>query len=158
LSQKRSDAWSPSDDSVLANAVIYHITNGSTQLNAFDEVGERLKRTAAACGFRWNAALRKDYDDQIKEAKKNRQQSKLLSNNKSVAAISSISNFEKLDLDNIIKSLENIQVLLNHKDNEIMILQRELAESKRVDISMNEDYQTLLQIFNRARDLGAISG
>lgn len=55
----RQDAWNEDEDLILAEVVLRHIREGSTQLAAFEEVGEKLKRTAAACGFRWNAAIRK---------------------------------------------------------------------------------------------------
>ena len=55
----RQDAWSHEDDLLLAETVLRHIREGSTQLNAFEEVGDHLNRTSAACGFRWNAEVRK---------------------------------------------------------------------------------------------------
>lgn len=50
-----------------------HIREGSTQLAAFEEVGQRIARTAAACGFRWNSCVRKRYDDAISISKQQRQ-------------------------------------------------------------------------------------
>lgn len=55
----RQDAWSAEDDLILAEVTLRHIREGSTQLTAFEEVGERIGRTAAACGFRWNSCVRK---------------------------------------------------------------------------------------------------
>ncbi|WP_280768595.1 RsfA family transcriptional regulator [Salipaludibacillus daqingensis] len=72
----RQDAWSHEDDLLLAETVLRHIREGSTQLNAFDEVGDALNRTSAACGFRWNAVVRDKYDEAIKLAKKHRKQRK----------------------------------------------------------------------------------
>jgi prespore-specific regulator len=72
----RQDAWSHEDDLLLAETVLRHIREGSTQLNAFDEVGDALNRTSAACGFRWNAVVRDKYEDAIKLAKKHRKQRK----------------------------------------------------------------------------------
>ena len=72
----RQDAWSHEDDLLLAETVLRHIRDGSTQLNAFDEVGDALNRTSAACGFRWNAVVRDKYDEAIKLAKKHRKQRK----------------------------------------------------------------------------------
>nr|WP_269799452.1 RsfA family transcriptional regulator [Bacillus sp. FJAT-44742] len=70
----RQDAWNEDEDLILAEVVLRHIREGSTQLAAFEEVGEKLKRTAAACGFRWNAAIRKKYESAIALAKKHRQE------------------------------------------------------------------------------------
>jgi prespore-specific regulator len=72
MSIVRQDAWTNDEDLVLAEVVLRHIREGSTQLAAFDEVGERLSRTSAACGFRWNSSIRKKYDAAIAIAKKQR--------------------------------------------------------------------------------------
>ncbi|WP_309123243.1 RsfA family transcriptional regulator [Paenibacillus sp.] len=73
MSAVRQDAWSPEDDLMLAEVTLRHIREGSTQLLAFEEVGERIGRTAAACGFRWNSCVRKKYDAAIQIAKAQRQ-------------------------------------------------------------------------------------
>ncbi|MFD2371045.1 RsfA family transcriptional regulator [Brevibacillus sp. GCM10020057] len=72
----RQDAWTEDDDLVLAEVTLRHIREGGTQLAAFEEVSQRLGRTAAACGFRWNSCVRKRYDDAITIAKSQRQQLK----------------------------------------------------------------------------------
>lgn len=69
----RQDAWSPDDDLILAEVTLRHIRDGSTQLAAFEEVGQRIGRTAAACGFRWNSCVRKRYEEAISMAKQQRQ-------------------------------------------------------------------------------------
>ncbi len=73
MSAVRQDAWSTDDDLILAEVTLRHIREGSTQLAAFEEVGERIGRTAAACGFRWNSCVRKKYDAAIQIAKAQRQ-------------------------------------------------------------------------------------
>lgn len=70
----RQDAWTEEDDLLLAETVLRHVREGSTQLNAFEEVGDRLNRTSAACGFRWNAVVRHNYDKALSLAKKQRKQ------------------------------------------------------------------------------------
>jgi prespore-specific regulator len=72
----RQDAWSSEDDLLLAETVLRHIREGGTQLKAFDEVGDELNRTSAACGFRWNAVVRNQYNEAIKLAKKQRKEMK----------------------------------------------------------------------------------
>lgn len=72
----RQDAWTEEDDLLLAETVLRHVREGSTQLNAFEEVGDRLNRTSAACGFRWNAVVRHTYDKALQLAKKQRKQRK----------------------------------------------------------------------------------
>jgi prespore-specific regulator len=76
LRTMRQDAWTTEDDAILAEVVIKHIRDGSTQLAGFNEASRRLGRTAAACGFRWNACVRKQFRPQIEEAKEDRKQRK----------------------------------------------------------------------------------
>lgn len=70
----RQDAWLEENDRLLADTVLRHVREGSTQLSAFEEVGDALNRTAAACGFRWNAVVRQDYEKELAQAKKERKQ------------------------------------------------------------------------------------
>ncbi len=70
----RQDAWTEENDLLLAETVLRHVREGSTQLNAFDEVGDKLNRTAAACGFRWNAVVRHSYEKALQLARKQRKQ------------------------------------------------------------------------------------
>lgn len=76
MAKVRQDAWSHEDDLLLAETVLRHIREGSTQLNAFEEVGDELNRTSAACGFRWNAEVRNKYIDAIELAKRQRKERK----------------------------------------------------------------------------------
>ncbi len=76
MTKVRQDAWSHEDDLLLAETVLRHIREGSTQLNAFEEVGDKLNRTSAACGFRWNAEIRNKYTDAIELAKRQRKEKK----------------------------------------------------------------------------------
>src|SRR5699024_791746 len=70
----RQDGWTKDDDILLAEIVLSHIRNGKTQLDAFKLAGEKLARTPAACGFRWNATIRHQYEDAIYLAKNARKQ------------------------------------------------------------------------------------
>jgi prespore-specific regulator len=72
----RQDAWTQDEDLILAETVLRHIREGGTQLKAFEEVGKRLSRTGAACGFRWNSYVRKQYASGIELAKKQRKELK----------------------------------------------------------------------------------
>ncbi|MGV3487770.1 MAG: RsfA family transcriptional regulator [Tuberibacillus sp.] len=82
MSAIRQDAWSEDEDLLLAETVLRHIREGSTQLVAFEEVGKALSRTSAACGFRWNSLVRKKYEEAILLAKKQRKE---LQNQKKLA-------------------------------------------------------------------------
>ncbi len=76
MSPTRQDAWSQDEDLLLAEVVLRHIREGGTQLQAFEEVGKQLSRTSAACGFRWNSFVRKQYKSGIELAKKQRKEMK----------------------------------------------------------------------------------
>lgn len=68
----RQDAWTEDEDVFLAETVLRFIREGRTQLEAFEEVAKHLSRTPAACGFRWNATVRKQNDQAIQKAKEER--------------------------------------------------------------------------------------
>lgn len=85
MSKPRQDAWQQEADLLLADIVLRHIREGSTQLKAFEEAGYKMKRTAAACGFRWNAAVRHEFDEQVAEAKEARKEKLKLLGKDSIA-------------------------------------------------------------------------
>lgn len=68
--------WTKEDDLLLAETVLRHIRENSNQISAFEEVGDKLNRTSAACGFRWNAVVRHNYTNTIELAKKQRKTNK----------------------------------------------------------------------------------
>lgn len=93
----RQDAWSHEDDLLLAETVLRYIREGGTQLAAFDEAGDTLNRTSAACGFRWNAEVRRRYTEAISLAKKQRKERKrMLDRQKKEAVQSSAPPIESL--------------------------------------------------------------
>lgn len=69
--KSRSDEWTSQEDQLLAETILKNIQAGKTQLFGFTEASttQLPDRTYAACGFRWNAVLRKKYVSQIREAK-----------------------------------------------------------------------------------------
>lgn len=64
--------WTEEEDRILRDAVLASVIQGRTQIEAFEEVGKKLGRTAGACGFRWNAVLRPKNAFSYAEAKKKR--------------------------------------------------------------------------------------
>ncbi|TGB00195.1 hypothetical protein E4665_00515 [Sporolactobacillus shoreae] len=72
MSSIRQDAWTHTEDSKLAATILGHISAGSTQLAGFAEAANLLSRTPAACGFRWNSSIRKQYAEELGEAKAQR--------------------------------------------------------------------------------------
>lgn len=72
MNDTRQDAWTKEEDVILAETVLNFIRQGKTQLEAFKEVANQLSRTPAACGFRWNATIRKQHQLAIQTAKEER--------------------------------------------------------------------------------------
>ncbi len=173
----REDAWSHENDVLLAKTVLAHIREGSTQLRAFDEVGDELNRTSAACGFRWNAVVRQKYLKHIKEAKKERKQRKrqatYLSEYRPIAQpIVSVSE-ESISIPLVIDFLKNLETNKHTpnelvKENEKLLkenlelltktkeLEKELELVKEEHTVIEEDYQALIQIMNRARRMAIL--
>lgn len=177
----RQDAWSHEDDLLLAETVLRHIREGSTQLNAFDEVGDKLNRTSAACGFRWNAEVRNKYINAIDLAKRQRKELKRThaqqTNVKPLPKIEYASNKDhvvqadsqsEMTIDTVIAFLKNLKqdyyasnqskasIQMTEEENkslkEKMAQQsKELEQTKRKLEAMQEDYQTFIQIMDRAR-------
>lgn len=104
----RQDAWSTEDDLILAEVTLRHIREGSTQLTAFEEVGERIGRTAAACGFRWNSCIRKKYDAAIGIAKAQRQKRNYLKKQGSIVGNSAIASLASVELEEGIYRSEGV--------------------------------------------------
>lgn len=169
---KRKDEWSYEEDLLLAQTVLNHIQNKSTQLNAFEEVGERLRRTAAACGFRWNSTVRKKYEAEIKASKERRNKiSKEKMKTKSdpqqgnhqevyVTVTHTDGNTFTTPLDPIINSLLEVrneyslmQQTLNKMERKIDDLESQLEGNKSKN-DPSEDMNNLMQIIKRAEKMG----
>ncbi|TLS37640.1 RsfA family transcriptional regulator [Pseudalkalibacillus caeni] len=170
MSSIRQDAWTNDEDVLLAEVILRHIREGSTQLAAFEEVGERLSRTSAACGFRWNSLVRKQYESAISLAKKQRKEAK---NNKEEKKTNEMKNaqerpknvsvYRSLTIDSIIEFLRALQNSDEEREglkNEINTLktdnqklQRELKKMENNYQSIQEDYKSLIEIMDRARKM-----
>jgi prespore-specific regulator len=207
----RQDAWTDENDLLLAETVLRHVREGSTQLNAFEEVGDKLNRTSAACGFRWNAVVRHRYEKALQLSKKQRKQrqrilgkdqggKKKLLYSPTIGATEELEPIQvaasipvkeepalsvemavepyvpiyrqgtNLSLDTVIDFLQNF----NHSNlqndalkSENERLKREINELRKQNaemeakinhleqksVTVQEDYETLLKIMNRARKL-----
>lgn len=169
----RQDAWSKDDDLLLATIVLKHVREGSTQLKAFEEVAEIVNRTAAACGFRWNAVVRQHYISAMETAKKERKQririergqperkmehpspSRLSEESKNGITMSDVIHYLKT-----IAPAENavsLQEENNRLQRELEAVKKELHQLKEGYKSMQEDYESLIQIMERARKLVVFS-
>jgi prespore-specific regulator len=198
----RQDAWTEEDDLLLAETVLRHVREGSTQLNAFEEVGDKLNRTSAACGFRWNAVVRYNYDKSLQHAKKHRKEKmraaggeqakkKLLYKppvpaftapidladeqaeelGEEFSALStptySTGSITMSDIITFLQSIRNSDVKAAALERENERLKKELGEYARKNqeleqkinqmeqqsTTIQEDYETIMKIMNRARKL-----
>ncbi|KQL54735.1 hypothetical protein AN964_15295 [Heyndrickxia shackletonii] len=176
MSSTRQDAWSHDEDLLLAEVVLRHIREGSTQLQAFEEVGKQMNRTAAACGFRWNSYVRKQYKSGIELAKKQRKErkSKSSDHHEEPAQIPRVEvDNTKLDfvsnltLNDVIKYLENLQVSYDQAQRDKESLSNELKElhskmdqlqqmyedQKKEYSELERDYSSMLAIMEKARQM-----
>jgi prespore-specific regulator len=179
MTTTRQDAWTHDEDILLAEVVLRHIREGATQLAAFEEVGRKLSRTAAACGFRWNSHVRKQYKTGIEVAKKQRkelrtlppQQEEEIEENEPAVQVGS--NQPSVQSKNTIKdlisflqqyeeapSMQEVQQenkRLTEKVSELEEIVAKLHQEKET-LSNNlevieEDYHALIEIMDRARKM-----
>jgi prespore-specific regulator len=172
MTSVRQDAWTQDEDLLLAEVVLRYIREGGTQLQAFEDVGRRLSRTAAACGFRWNSYVRKQYKDAIELAKKQRKEKKKeaaasVEQNETAEEIAAT---KELTFEEVITFLQRYQQSLNDcqhaidenralkKDMEqlqqtITRLQAEKETLKKELKTVQEDYKALIGIMERARKM-----
>ncbi|SDG94726.1 prespore-specific regulator [Alteribacillus persepolensis] len=137
----RQDAWSADEDIMLAEIVLRHVREGSTQLAAFQEAGEKLSRTAAACGFRWNACIRKKYEAAIELARKHKG-----SQDKSAAAKQEI---DKLVNDNTTTQQEETNVTKSKtKREDISQENKEAMQPKKMAEELNSMVAFLKDLSN----------
>ncbi len=116
VKKQRNDGWTSEEDELLAETILCFILEGKTQLLAFEEVGKQLGRTAAACGFRWNATVRGRYKDKISWAKKNKKKRSSTSNTLPVTEKKSLSNFsvsEVIDPHNLVDHIRELYYRIN---------------------------------------------
>ncbi|MDN4523530.1 RsfA family transcriptional regulator [Fictibacillus fluitans] len=173
----RQDAWNQEEDVLLAEVVLRHIREGSTQLAAFEEVGEKLSRTSAACGFRWNSLIRKRYESAIaiaKRQRKERSKGKVVPEESDVHMLDQpvkqqeyMAAKEKiLSLDDVIVFLKNFKTSEERRsDQELIKLRSQVEELKSQNTKYQthleklnheyklvcEDYKALIEIMDRAR-------
>jgi prespore-specific regulator len=171
----RQDAWNQDEDLLLAEVVLRHIREGSTQLSAFEEVGDRLSRTPAACGFRWNSTIRKKYESAIQLAKKQRKQVKKngLAEKANILKTEQLHNGEaETEEKSLVQLLDEVIQMLSERREKIRSLydgtqvgtgksiqkikkeneelQTELARLKQEHEIVKNDYQLMINVVERA--------
>ncbi|RXZ77124.1 RsfA family transcriptional regulator [Paenibacillaceae bacterium] len=156
----RQDAWSPDDDLILAEVTLRHIREGSTQLAAFEEVGERIGRTSAACGFRWNSCVRKRHEEAIQLSKQQRQKRNYLRKQSSLASVTHVSSVaslevgepgqefrgdlvseESITIDAVIRFLRSWKTTYHDLSRHIKVLEKDLKEKNEelFDLRLNNE-------------------
>ncbi|MFC4769621.1 RsfA family transcriptional regulator [Effusibacillus consociatus] len=176
----RQDAWTEDDDRVLAEIILRHIQEGSTQLAAFEECAEKLGRTAAACGYRWNACVRKIYREGIEIAKAQRKQLKSMQRRTNGRSSESVKDRDeskitwndvlgflkayKQEHASLLNHIRHLERDLNLKDKAVedLSVSNERLERQYYRLSeeyqtVKEDYKTLVKIMERARKLTLFS-
>jgi len=151
----RQDSWTNDNDLLLASTVLQNIRNGGTQLTAFKEVAKLLNRTPAACGFRWNSYVRKQYQEEIQQAKQNREAGNNISPSQQKKETNSLS----MTLDDIILFLQNYK-----KTYEFTNLQSQIKNLETENQSLlqrvtmyEEEYRMLLNHIDKTRSLVEIN-
>ena len=174
----RQDAWTQDEDLLLAEIVLRHIREGSTQLKAFEEAGKKLSRTPAACGFRWNSQVRKQYKNGIELAKKQRKELKKsnpgfyqnLRQDQENASPVPDTQPDRLNFDMIISYLEgykereqkvnelyrekqDLEERIQYLDHCLKELKEENERLKKENTAMKDEYLSLLSFMEKARKL-----
>ncbi|MBP1992811.1 RsfA family transcriptional regulator [Paenibacillus eucommiae] len=166
MSAIRQDAWSDEDDFILAEVTLRHIRDGSTQLSAFEEVGERIGRTAAACGFRWNSFVRKKYEAAIQIAKAQRQKRTQLRRHAAVsisgAAVATLDapeqggskpetfSEETLSIDSVIRFLRHWRNTYQDMNRHFKSLEKELHDREEEMLKLRRENEKLNKQVNEA--------
>ncbi|MDM5189627.1 RsfA family transcriptional regulator [Bacillus sp. DX4.1] len=151
MATTRQDAWTDDEDLLLAEVVLRHIREGGTQLSAFKEVGRNLSRTPAACGFRWNSYVRKQYKERIEEAKQIRKIENYDVQQPKKTEFPSVS----ITLNDVIVFLQKYKEEKESKElqQKIELLQKEKEWLlKRLSV-YEEEYRTLLDYIDRKRNV-----
>ncbi len=162
----RQDAWTEEEDSLLTEIVLDSIRSGKTQLSAFQDAAEKLSRTASACGFRWNARIRKEKREEMQQARL----VKTRDTNPSIpfrAQTFSTALHQSNDITGLLSGISSAVVSIKKTFEENELLKKERADEQRRaeelekqnrilldEIAMLEqDYKSMLQIFEKARNL-----
>ncbi|KIL47612.1 RsfA family transcriptional regulator [Jeotgalibacillus campisalis] len=169
MTKLRQDGWTEEEDRWLEDAVLSHIRNGSTQLRAFEEIAQKVNRTPAACGFRWNSCLRKECQQQIDQAKKERYASRKAATPAApAAAVKTSLNWSAEEmtsqLANWIERISSHDHTVDWKEKYYKAeqsLENATREKEKLEMKiqgLEEDYRALLYLIEKARKLGVEEG
>ncbi|OME55449.1 hypothetical protein BSK59_13305 [Paenibacillus odorifer] len=154
----RKDSWSTNDDILLAQTVLSTLRLGKTQLTAFQEAGEKLGRTAASCGFRWNSEVRKLYGEEIRVAKSEGKSNK----NKSVVDHDTVLSIKEIIeqpsepvnsvMDNAMNAIK-IEYNKLYDAHEKVVAENNLLKKRLQENLWTEDLSLLLEIIDKAKTI-----
>lgn len=151
MNTTRQDAWTKDEDLLLAEIVLRYIREGKTQLEAFKEVAKRLSRTSAACGFRWNATIRKQYHQAIEFAKEARKEE---GQHLNLNAVEINASQENDPIDTAILLLKKIK--FKASDQEAIILEDEKRELKQLEEENKFLKEQLVRFDNAWEEMGKL--
>lgn len=155
--------WTEEEDQYLREKVLQSISNGGSQLDAFDEVGKKIGRTAGACGFRWNAVLRQQDPESYSDAKKQRVYTQLQRKRRpKFESLSRIGELlveveqqwmrKKNQIEQLKKEIQNCDVEIQRLENETVF--KPVSEQKSEQLiqkELKERYQDLLSLVNELK-------
>lgn len=172
MTAARQDAWSDQEDIVLANIVLSHIRDGSTQLKAFEEAGTTLNRTSAACGFRWNSNVRKKYTTEIDLAKEQKKKNKIKGKNSFTPAEShnnnstvnpnsladAVDSFKKIEtliasIDEYKRENDELKETISKLQAEQRIEQEQAEQNMKAKQKIQEEFQSLQSLLDQAKNM-----
>ncbi|QKG85252.1 hypothetical protein GXN76_12715 [Kroppenstedtia pulmonis] len=155
--------WSEEEDELLAAVVLKSVRDGGNQLDAFEEVSRKIGRTPGACGFRWNAVVRKKKADSFYRAKKQRVANHLKKKRESSFTLKEIiqqlRDFERqYQMDQI--ELKQLQERLNERKYQLkriteenLQLNKEWEEYNDFQHEIKNRYANLLKMLQSVRKL-----
>lgn len=129
---------------------------------AFEEVGEKIGRTSAACGFRWNSCVRKKYEAAIQLAKAQRQKRNYLKKQPLGAQVASLTlqegedadlkgemlTEESLSMDMVIRYLRQMRNNVQEMTRQIKHMEKELQEKEEYCARLQRENEELSKQVN----------
>lgn len=152
--------WSEEEDYYLRDEVLRSISEGTSQLDAFEKVGKELGRTSGACGFRWNAVLRQQNPIAYTEAKKKRVYTQLQKKRRPQVTTfpslyHSLQQAEK-DWNSLKEEYQSLQRQVEKRETQLQQLKKENVQLKNSHANapafqqeMMDRYQELLELVQR---------
>lgn len=134
-------SWSAEEDRLLTEDVLAAVRQGQSQLEAFERVGKRIGRTAGACGFRWNAVLRKRQMHAFQKAKRERVMKQLQRQRSSGDSMKAV-----------IRSLRQMDLAYREDQQKLDQLERLRREQERKLRDLKEKHSRLQEEWESFRD------